>query len=234
MKTIKVSPSDLAYLWSACPRCWFRKVHGLQKPKDAFPLIVNHVDASMKVRAADLCAIYDIPVKSMCSFERVLSELIPFDKFGVNLQISGKVDKAAELTDATTAIFEMKMTEPTAANVAKFKPQVHAYVWALASPVRGEPKTVSRADLFFLEPVQDNIRCVRHGERTLFSFTGEVSHVPVDLDLAWFHETVLTPMAKCAGSLEMPDADPGCHYCASVQATVQYDSGLARLAGRTT
>lgn len=233
MKTIKISPSEIAFLWDRCPRCWYRKVNGLQKPKEALPQMFRLVDQSMKLAVPAMCEAFEIPIKATCAFEKVLSAPIPFDEHGVQIVISGKVDKATEFDDNTFGLVELKMAEASQANIAKYRPQCHAYELALRNPASGDPREISRADMFFLQPTADLVKCRKVDSRTIFSFTGEVHHVPVEIDRAWFETTILEEMARVAGSLELPAPGEFCDYCASLNATVHYDSNLARIADKS-
>ncbi len=46
MDAIKLSPSDLTFLWDECPRCFYLKVTGrLSRPSTAFPSIFSSIDS---------------------------------------------------------------------------------------------------------------------------------------------------------------------------------------------
>ena len=48
-KTWRLSPSDFAFLWQECKRCFYLKnVVGFQRPRSIMPRIFNVIDAQMK------------------------------------------------------------------------------------------------------------------------------------------------------------------------------------------
>ncbi len=231
MKTIRVTPSDIGFIWDKCRRCWYRKANGLQRVKEAFPVMFQTVDTGMKLAAPQICDVLGIEVKTFQRFEKVLSDVILFEEYGVQCQVSGKVDKCIEHADGTYGVIEYKMAPPTPENVAKYKAQCHAYVEALENPVKGkQAHEVSTIDLIFLHPTEDMVACKKIDSRAFFSLKGEIHHVAMDIDRAWFHDTVLRPMAECAGSLEMPPPGEWCEFCASIRATEEYERQLSKLA----
>ena len=49
MDAIKLSPSELTFLWDECPRCFYLKVTGrFSRPSTAFPSIFSSIDRAMK------------------------------------------------------------------------------------------------------------------------------------------------------------------------------------------
>src|SRR4030065_1081804 len=50
---IKLSPSDLTFLWDECPRCFYLKyIHGISRPAAPFPSIFGTIDRLMKAQFA--------------------------------------------------------------------------------------------------------------------------------------------------------------------------------------
>src|SRR4030042_6326127 len=50
---IKLSPSDLTFLWDECPRCFYLKyLHGISRPAAPFPSIFGAIDRLMKAHYA--------------------------------------------------------------------------------------------------------------------------------------------------------------------------------------
>lgn len=218
MKTVKITPSEIGFLFDRCQRCWWGKVNGIQKPRDAFPVMFQTVDSAMKLAVKDIYTMFEIEIASTCSFEKVLSAPIIFEDLGIQFVISGKVDKAVTFSDDTYGIAEFKMAEATAKNIEKYWPQTMCYEWALRDPANGRACEVSRVDLFFLTPCQDAVRGKKIGDRAMFSFTGEIQHVPVEIDRSRFEQRVLRPMAEVAASIKPPEPGQWCETCASLRA----------------
>ena len=50
---VKLSPSDLTFLWDECPRCFYLKyIHGINRPAAPFPSIFGAIDRLMKAQYA--------------------------------------------------------------------------------------------------------------------------------------------------------------------------------------
>lgn len=48
-QTFKLAPSDFAFLWKECKRCFYLKVHGkMYRPRAPFPTIFGNIDLAMK------------------------------------------------------------------------------------------------------------------------------------------------------------------------------------------
>ncbi len=236
MRTVMVAPSEIAFLYDSCPRCSWRKVHGLQRPKEAMPKIFKTIDASMKLKVKDFYDAVGIPIKGTVSFEHVLGTPIVFEEYGVQLQIRGYVDKAVEMEDGTIRVCELKFAD---VDVNKYRGQVACYTRAIEHPAKGEGREVSACDFFFLQPLEDLIK-VRNvdkdgrpvtesgpDQRMMFSFTGEVHHREVDVDRAWFDQK-MDSIARIAAVESLPDAGEYCDYCATVKATIHCDATKVR------
>ena len=47
--TFRLAPSDFAFLWEECPRCFYLKVHRkMYRPRAPFPSIFSNIDMAMK------------------------------------------------------------------------------------------------------------------------------------------------------------------------------------------
>jgi hypothetical protein len=233
VKTVKIAPSEIAFLYDKCRACWYRKCHGLQKPKEQLPQMYSRVDKGMKalLGVKEMNEFFGIPAVSTCSFEHVISTPIVYEEHGCQIVISGKIDKAFVLEDGTLALIEYKMTEPSERNVNNYSRQLHCYEMALRLPAKGEAREVSRMDLIFYEPFDDYARVKRaeSGQIICTPTSGALIHRPVEIDRAAFERDVIEEMAKIAGSPDMPEAGQWCDYCASLKASVVYDRDLAAL-----
>lgn len=94
---IKISPSDLTFLWDECPRCFWRKHRlGIKRPFGIMPGIFNRIDSAMKnaFEGTDLSkTVRDAPPYKVVAAERwVTSEPLEFDGCDFTLQIRGKFD----------------------------------------------------------------------------------------------------------------------------------------------
>lgn len=73
-RSYRLAPSDFAFLWEECKRCFYLKVHGqLYRPRAPFPTIFGAIDVAMKrhfrgLRTTDL--IPEMPAGTFLCEER--------------------------------------------------------------------------------------------------------------------------------------------------------------------
>lgn len=229
MKTIIVSPSDINYMFDRCPRCWYRKVNKIQKPKEVLPKVFNNIDAGMK-EAYDLEIIQGLGIHatSIVSIETVRSRPISFPEYGVDLVISGKLDKAVMLEDGTLAIVEFKTAEFDEWKVKGFSRQTHAYEMALRIPEKGQAREVSEIHLVFFQPYHKKtfrVKTIGVG-RVIGSLLGDLIHREIELDRGAF-DKFLEGMAKVAGSSTLPNPGRHCDFCQCVVLAGEFDRRIA-------
>lgn len=94
----RLAPSDFAFLWEECKRCFYLKVHGiLPRPRAPFPSIFSKIDLCMKRRMSGLqtnSLIPDMrPGKFLCEEEDPWIECLPITPPGHknSVYIRGKV-----------------------------------------------------------------------------------------------------------------------------------------------
>ena len=57
---IKISPSDLTFLWDECPRCFWRKYRlGVRRPFGIMPGIFSRIDSALKTPVRTPTVAYD-------------------------------------------------------------------------------------------------------------------------------------------------------------------------------
>jgi hypothetical protein len=157
----KLSPSDFAFLWDDCKRCFYLKlVHRFEPPKMPFPAVFSKIGSLQKnffdgARTQDL--IPELPAGAFAFGERfVRSAPIQLPGRATTCYLSGRVDMVGRFEDGSFGVLDFKTSSPRASNMAKYARQLHAYAYALEHPaprVEGlEP--VSLLGLLVLDPTQ--------------------------------------------------------------------------------
>ena len=130
-----LSPSDCAFLWKDCPRCfWFKVKHGLTQPRSIMPSIFNVIDGSMKRRLNEV-PISDFVAGAPDSLVhnhdgRVCSKIYE-SRFGVGLVVNGIYDTVLELAEGGFALVDLKTIKVTPRLALTYSMQLHAYAWGL-------------------------------------------------------------------------------------------------------
>jgi hypothetical protein len=218
MEKFTVRPSDFAYIYDKCPRCYWRKARGVQEPRDNnFIALGDMFDEAGKVglgpaQLFGLCGISGVSNTSL-GFQSVKSKPITFGN--VELLISGKFDKAFLLEDSTSvAIIELKSSKITPDKLLRFRMQTHCYLWALENPLEGEARQVEELAVISFSPVSGKALAVREDGQC--AIRGQLVGNRLEIDRAWF----LGEMEKVANVLSLPsppNAGRWCGFCKSVE-----------------
>ncbi len=152
-----VSPTDLAFLWADCPRCFYRKVIcGVPRPRGPFPLVFNRIDRAMKHRFAGQRSEElgtGAPKGAIGAVDRsVRSVPIPLPGSARPLVIRGRVDVLVAREDDTVAVIDFKTSDSGNPNLAGYSRQLHAYATALEQPSVGPAVVVSGLGLLSFSP----------------------------------------------------------------------------------
>jgi len=211
---IKLSPSDLTFLWDECPRCFYLKyIHGILRPAAPFPSIFGAIDRLMKAQfaghpASDLDA--SLPPGVVTVTEQWI-ESLPISLSG-HVQacfIRGKLDAIIEFSDGSYGVVDFKTSAPTQAQIPFYSRQLHAYAYALQNPAPGRVSRspISRLGLYVETP-----------HATLASTTSEISfHFRSTwLEVPYLESGFLDFIDQVLALLELPEPPPAgesCTYC---------------------
>jgi hypothetical protein len=143
MDALKLSPSELTFLWDECPRCFYLKVTGkLSRPSAPFPSIFGQIDKAMKNHYRDL------PVQSLSpdlppgkfyfSEQFIVSQPIQGSSLGQPVYIAGKFDALLEFENGEYGVVDFKTSEPKESHIPFYARQLEAYAWCLEHPVAGK------------------------------------------------------------------------------------------------
>ena len=195
-----LSPSDFAFLWDGCKRCFYLKVARKQsRPRSPFPSVFGKIDRAMKdhylgERAETLAQ--GMPAGVIGGGDRwVKSSPVTPSGSTRSCIIRGQVDVLVDCDDGTKGIVDFKTTVPKADHVATYGRQLHAYAWALEHPSSGPPVEVGALGLCASCPTptrpgdrlpgcsarSSGSRCPR-GDEKFLEFLGEVLSILEGID----------------------------------------------------
>ncbi len=220
----KLSPSDFAFLWEQCRRCFYLKAtRGIRQPSMPMAGVFKRIEGLQmtfydgrptREVSADLP-----PGVVRCGEKWLESEVIRPRGRKSGAYVVGKLDSLVEFEDRSWGVLDFKTTEAKGAHLALYGRQLNAYAYSLERPaasprsIRGMPprlSPVSKVGLLCFSPsslVQPVV-----GRQ---SYEGEVKWVELRRDDAAFEEFV----GEILGVLEgpMPPPAPDCDWCKYVQ-----------------
>jgi hypothetical protein len=209
----KLSPSDFAFLWEECRRCFYLKVvTGFQRPRPAMPKIFNLIDAKMKSCYADIGKeqiVAGLPPGVIEHGEKwVESRPISVPNHTSTCFIRGKLDTVMKFADGTYGVIDFKTSTRKIEHVPLYGRQLHAYGYALEHPAPGGLglNPISRLGLLVFEPSS-----YLHQDQSA-SLSGGLSWVEIPRDDRGFLE-YLSEVLAVLELPEPPGGSPSCDWC---------------------
>ena len=140
---IKLSPSDLTFLWDECKRCFYLKyVHKITRPPAPFPSIFSTIDRLMKeyYQGRPTSDLDPALPAGIMRFGEKWVESAPMTIPGHIAQcyIRGKFDSVVAFDDGSFGVVDFKTSEPKAYHVHFYGRQLHAYSYSLEHPAPGK------------------------------------------------------------------------------------------------
>lgn len=160
-KNWKLSPSDFAFLWEECKRCFYLKVaRQFDRPKTQMPKIFIKIDSMMKQYFAGKSTAEIAPAlpSGVVEFGEhwVESRPIVLPNHTSTCFIRGKFDTVVKFEDGSYGVIDFKTSESKSEHAPLYSRQLHAYAYALenAAPGKLNLSPVSKLGLLCVEPVQ--------------------------------------------------------------------------------
>jgi hypothetical protein len=211
---IKLSPSDLTFLWDECPRCFYLKhVHGITRPAAPFPAVFGAIDRLMKAQFAGRPASdidLSLPPGVIDVSEKWVESLpILFPGHSMRLFLRGKIDAFIGFEDGSYGIIDFKTSEPKKEQIPFYSRQLHAYAYALQHPAPGRLafSPITRMGLY-VEAPQATLAATT--SQISFHFRSTWMEVPID------ENEFIGFLGRVLALLELPEPPaPGesCEYC---------------------
>eukprot|EP00181_Compsopogon_caeruleus_P003859 CAMPEP_0184679164 /NCGR_PEP_ID=MMETSP0312-20130426/1984_1 /TAXON_ID=31354 /ORGANISM="Compsopogon coeruleus, Strain SAG 36.94" /LENGTH=377 /DNA_ID=CAMNT_0027128439 /DNA_START=1081 /DNA_END=2214 /DNA_ORIENTATION=- len=183
-----LSPSDFAFLWDECPRCYYYKVHGiLSRPRLPFPSIFNRIDLQMRSffrgkRTEDIFSGQTAPAgEFLCEEDDAWVESQPINvpsHPSSSIVIRGKIDCLIRLDDGSYAVIDFK-TSNVDTWLTKYDRQLEAYATAMENPAPNadlEKLKVSQLGLVVFEPSEFG-HVQKNNSRTRAELGGSLTYI---------------------------------------------------------
>lgn len=214
----KLSPSDFAFLWEQCKRCfWIKVVHDIRQPSMPMAGIFKKIEGlQMELydgKRTEECLQELPPGTIRCGEKWVESEPINFNGIDGACYISGKIDSLIEFDDGSWGILDFKTTDISSEKAGLYSRQLHAYAHSLENPaktphLRSAPLALSPIKILGLlcfEPSKLTLDGGRH------TYEGEAKWIEVPRNegkfLSFLEETLKLLTAP------IPSSTPDCNWC---------------------
>lgn len=221
----KLSPSDFAFLWHECRRCFYLKVvHGVKRP-GTMPGIFSKIDSIMKQYFAGV-ATHQIspalPPGTVAYGERLVeSAPIVLPGHESTCSVRGKFDTVVSFEDGSYGVIDFKTSATRSQQAGLYSRQLHSYAYALENPAPGKLNLapVSRLGLLCIEPVE----MLKFGEGA-FAYRAEPAWIECPRDDEAFM-AFLGEVLDVLDRPELPEGSPTCQWCLYRQGASQSLAG---------
>jgi hypothetical protein len=180
----KLSPSDFAFLYEGCKRCYYLKVvRGIFQPS--------------------------IPLPAIFSKQWVRSAAIGGPSGKAECFINGRFDIVVEFDDRTYGVIDFKTGSPREGSSSLYGRQLHAYAYALEHPAPGALglSPVTRLGLLYFYPTEVSQESVER-----LSYNAQIKWIEVkrqDQEFLSFMQDVM----RLLSSPDLPEPSPDCQWC---------------------
>jgi hypothetical protein len=224
MKEFKLSPSDFAFLWEECKRCFYLKVaRGFDRPRMAFPKIFGTIDKAMTACYSGMhtqAIASGMPEGVIRLGQKwVRSRPIELGMGKRTCSISGRLDALIEFKNDTYGVIDFKTSSARGEHIPLYSRQLHAYAYALENPPPRELPLgpITRLGLLVFEPST----FAHHSDETA-TLTGGLTWVEMPRDDAAFFD-FLDQVVSVLSQPVPPEPAPDCMWCAYRQASREYN-----------
>lgn len=206
-----LAPSDFAFLWDECRRCFYDKVvRRRRRPAAPFPSVFSRIDLAMKagfsgVRTDELAL--GAPAGSIIEADRwVKSTPLSVPGSKSRLVVRGRVDALIALDQGGIAVVDFKTAPPSDRLIDRYGRQLHAYAAALEDPATGRPYRVDGLGILAFIPSTFK---ANSGTADLH---GELEWTEIPLERSSFVQ-FLADVSTVLDAPTAPAADPACPWC---------------------
>lgn len=211
----KLSPSDFAFLYEGCKRCFYLKVnHGIAQPTMPLPGIFTIIASLLKTHYTGKSTKElhpSFPAGIVNYGERFVRSMpIQINGRRSTCFINGRFDIVVEFKDKTFGVIDFKTGTPKDAYSSLYGRQLHAYAYALENPAPGALKLapVTWLGLLYFPP----IRTLQNGDIGKLLYEAEIHWVKTERDdnnFLNFIDEVLTFLENPTP----PEPSQNCNWC---------------------
>lgn len=210
----KLSPSDFAFLYEGCKRCYYLKVvHNISQPSIPLPSVFSKIAGLLKdyydgKHTEELHA--GLPPGVVNYGERyVKSEPIQLADHSATCFISGRFDIVVKFEDETYGVIDFKTGHPNEQYHALYGRQLHAYAYALEHPAPGALSLfpVSKIGLLYFYPSK-----ISQPSVGWLSYDAEIHWIEISKDEQEFLDFVGEVLGVLE-SAELPHLSLDCPWC---------------------
>ena len=210
----KLSPSDFAFLWEECKRCFYLKVvKGFSRPQAPMPKIFMVIDGQMEtffsgMRTEKIAA--GLPEGIIQYGEKwVESKTISTPNCSSTCFIKGKFDTIAKFKDGSYGVIDFKTSARNSEHIPLYSRQLHAYAYTLenAAPGKLSLSPINRLGLLIYEPSffsSSNMKSL--------SLEGNLLWLEITRDDHEF-ETFIREVLLILDQPTPPNSNPNCKWC---------------------
>lgn len=209
-----ISPSDLTFLYSECPKClWLKYNEGISRP-GFMPLVgpMASFQESLYRGLPTSLVSPKLPLGTVSSWGgSVESTPIEVDGIKTKWRIKGKYDLILTFDNGTIGLVDCKITTAamTPDKVNFYAPQLEAYCFALENPLTGQSSVVSQTGLLMWKIIGAN------GElESGYSFPVEHDYLSSVRDKNGFQELMKNVITTLEGPI--PESGGTCSLCSFV------------------
>lgn len=209
----KISPSDFAYLYKECKRCYYTKVkHNLKRPSTPMPGVFSTLNSLLQ---------RSLVGNNLNTLSKELPEGIVESQEGLvtskiieqtNIFINGKYDLLVKQPDGTYLVVDFKISEPNEEKIEKYQYQLLAYQYAFSNPKNDLPKQITKLGLIIMYPSEVNFS----NGRAFVNFPPKWLEVPYNKE-SYEGFIKLTREINDLINGPTPDPNPNCAYCSYVK-----------------
>ena len=207
-----ISPSDLTFLFSECPRCFWLKYNlGVTRP--GFMPLVGPM-AAMQEKTFQGKTSSDLGLKTQGGLVTSWGQTVISDRIRVKGKltkwfIKGKYDLVLSFTNSKAAIIDCKVTTGAMdeKKIELYRPQLEAYAFALENPQNGEPVDVVETGLLMWRVSGANTDSEKLGP----VFQTEPSYLYSNRDPNFFQMFISRVIEVLDG--DIPNESENCGFC---------------------
>jgi hypothetical protein len=211
---VKLSPSDLTFLWDECKRCFYLKYkHNFRRPFGGMPGIFGTIDKLMKdfyMGRKTASIANELPPGVVKYGEKwVQSKVINRPDRETSCYIRGKFDTVIAFEDGSYGVIDFKTSQPKPYHIPFYSRQLHAYSYALEHADEGKfaLNPISMLGLLVVTPYAMEVTPAED-----IAYIGRATWMPVPLDESLFL-AFIDQVLELLDRSELPEPGAKCPYC---------------------